>query len=193
MFQAESKYAVNDGHRFTITGRYAFYPEGFMESLICAPALLLPTGIALFFLGLAGFQHLRRRNKLCLTMIFVTSILFALCGAPSAWIIFAWWVSGGFGNIFWWQSTVHRINTDFLPPRTQRFKILINRGFSQIFSYREGFKQIQVFCFRFGNCNNTTLVYAYILIYYRLAVVSGWAPQFDNCNNTILVYAYILM
>ena len=31
----------------------------------------------------------------------------------------------------------------------------------------------QVFCFRFDNCNNTILVYAYILIHYRLAVVSG--------------------
>jgi len=31
----------------------------------------------------------------------------------------------------------------------------------------------QVFCFWFDNCNNTILVYAYILIYYRLAVVSG--------------------
>ena len=38
---------------------------------------------------------------------------------------------------------------------------------------REGFRQIQVFCFRFDNCNNTILVYAYILTYYRLAVVSG--------------------
>jgi len=36
----------------------------------------------------------------------------------------------------------------------------------------EGFRQIQVFCFRFDNCNNTILVYAYILIYYRLAMVS---------------------
>jgi hypothetical protein len=31
-------------------------------------------------------------------------------------------------------------------------------------SHREGFKQIQVFCFRFDNCNNTMLVYAYILM-----------------------------
>jgi len=37
----------------------------------------------------------------------------------------------------------------------------------------EGFRQIQVFCFRFDNCNNAILVYAYVLIYYRLAVVSG--------------------
>jgi len=44
----------------------------------------------------------------------------------------------------------------------------------QKIGHREGFRQIQVFCFRFDNCNNTILVYAYILIYYRLAVVSGY-------------------
>ncbi len=31
----------------------------------------------------------------------------------------------------------------------------------------------QVFYFRFDNCNNAILVYAYILIYCRLAVLSG--------------------
>ena len=49
----------------------------------------------------------------------------------------------------------------------------VERLYYEEIGHREGFRQIQVFCFRFDNCNNTILVYAYILIYYRLAVLSG--------------------
>ena len=57
----------------------------------------------------------------------------------------------------------------FSPAKTQS----LHKIKKQKIGHREGFRQIQVFCFRFDNCNNTILVYAYILIYCRLAVVSG--------------------
>lgn len=96
MFQAASHYDAVDHHRFTITGSAAFRPQDFMGCLIyCGPAFLFPTGIALFFLGLSGFQYLTGGNKSSLTTIFVASGLFTLCGAPFAWIMFGWWIGGG--------------------------------------------------------------------------------------------------
>ena len=55
------------------------------------------------------------------------------------------------------------------------FNIFFQAKIKKKIGYREDFRQIQVqvFCFRFDNCNNTILVYAYILIYYHLTVVSG--------------------
>jgi hypothetical protein len=60
-----------------------------------SPVFILPSGIILLFLGIGGFKQLKAKPKIYLFITFLMSLLFLLGGAPSAFIVFAWWIKGG--------------------------------------------------------------------------------------------------
>lgn len=81
---------------FVVFQAKAFYSEDFIVCLRCvSPAFLFPIGVLLFFIGLEGLQHFKARAKLYLLIIFFTSAVFSIGGAPSALLVFAWWIKGG--------------------------------------------------------------------------------------------------